>query len=119
MKIAVVGGGASGFFAAIHAAGEGREVTIFEKSTKLLSKVKISGGGRCNVTHQPLEISKLVKNYPRGEKFLKKIFPKFKSDDTIKWFESKGVQLKTEQDGRMFPISDDSQSIIDALLNET
>lgn len=119
MKIAVIGGGASGFFAAIHAAGEGREVTIFEKSTKLLSKVKISGGGRCNVTHQPLEISKLVKNYPRGEKFLKKIFPKFKSDDTIQWFESRGVQLKIEQDGRMFPVSDDSQSIIDVLLNET
>lgn len=119
MKIAVIGGGASGFFAAIHAAGEGREVTIFEKSTKLLSKVKVSGGGRCNLTHQPLEISKLVKNYPRGEKFLKKIFPKFKSDDTMDWFESRGVPLKIEQDGRMFPRSDDSQSIIDVLLEET
>ena len=119
MKIAVIGGGASGFFAAIHAAGKGREITIFEKSPKLLSKVKISGGGRCNVTHRPLEISKLIKNYPRGEKFLKKIFSKFKSEDTIEWFESRGVKLKIEQDGRMFPTSDDSQSIIDAILNET
>lgn len=119
MKIAVIGGGASGFFAAIHAAGKGREITIFEKSPKLLSKVKISGGGRCNVTHRPLEISKLIKNYPRGEKFLKKIFSKFKSEDTIEWFESRGVKLKIEKDGRMFPTSDDSQSIIDAILNET
>jgi predicted Rossmann fold flavoprotein len=119
LKIAVIGGGASGFFAAIHAAGKGREITIFEKSPKLLSKVKISGGGRCNVTHRPLEISKLIKNYPRGEKFLKKIFSKFKSEDTIEWFESRGVKLKIEQDGRMFPTSDDSQSIIDAILNET
>ena len=119
MKIAVIGGGASGFFAAIHAAGKGREITIFEKSPKLLSKVKISGGGRCNVTHRPLEISKLIKNYPRGEKFLKKIFSKFKSEDTIEWFESRGVKLKIEEDGRMFPTSDDSQSIIDAILNET
>jgi predicted Rossmann fold flavoprotein len=118
LKIAVIGGGASGFFAAIHAAGKGREITIFEKSPKLLSKVKISGGGRCNVTHRPLEISKLIKNYPRGEKFLKKIFSKFKSEDTIEWFESRGVKLKIEQDGRMFPTSDDSQSIIDAILNE-
>jgi predicted Rossmann fold flavoprotein len=119
LKIAVIGGGASGFFAAIHAAGKGREITIFEKSPKLLSKVKISGGGRCNVTHRPLEISKLIKNYPRGEKFLKKIFSKFKSEDTIEWFESRGVKLKIEEDGRMFPTSDDSQSIIDAILNET
>jgi predicted Rossmann fold flavoprotein len=119
LKIAVIGGGASGFFAAIHAAGKGREITIFEKSPKLLSKVKISGGGRCNVTHRPLEISKLIKNYPRGEKFLKKIFSKFKSEDTIEWFESRGVKLKIEKDGRMFPTSDDSQSIIDAILNET
>jgi len=118
LKIGVIGGGAAGFFAAIHASGPGREVTIFEKSPKLLSKVKVSGGGRCNVTHRPMEISKLVKNYPRGEKFLKRVFPKFKSDDTIKWFESRGVALKIETDGRMFPISDSSQSIIDVLLKE-
>ncbi len=118
MKIGVIGGGAAGFFAAIHASGQGREVTIFEKSPKLLSKVKVSGGGRCNVTHRPMEISKLVKNYPRGEKFLKRIFPKFKSEDTINWFESRGVELKEEADGRMFPVSDSSQSIIDVLLKE-
>ncbi|WP_373400838.1 aminoacetone oxidase family FAD-binding enzyme [Algoriphagus halophilus] len=91
---------------------------MFEKSPKLLSKVKVSGGGRCNVTHKPLEISKLVKNYPRGEKFLKKVFRHFKSEDTINWFESRSVPLKVEGDGRMFPVSDDSQSIIDALLKE-
>jgi predicted Rossmann fold flavoprotein len=119
MKIAVIGGGASGFFAAIHASGKEREVILFEKSPKLLSKVKVSGGGRCNVTHRPMEMSKLVKNYPRGEKFLKKVFPKFNSEDTILWFESRGVPLKVEADGRMFPVSDDSQSIIDCLLKES
>ncbi|OYX22610.1 MAG: flavoprotein, partial [Algoriphagus sp. 32-45-6] len=90
MKIAVIGGGAAGFFAAIHASGPGIEVTIFEKSPKILSKVKVSGGGRCNVTHQPLEISKLVKNYPRGEKFLKKAFRHFAIPDTFDWFQSRG-----------------------------
>ncbi|WP_339864778.1 NAD(P)/FAD-dependent oxidoreductase [uncultured Algoriphagus sp.] len=118
MKIGVIGGGAAGFFAAIHASGPGRSVSIFEKSPKLLSKVKVSGGGRCNVTHRPMEISKLVRNYPRGEKFLKRVFPQFKSEDTINWFESRGVELKIEADGRMFPVSDSSQSIIDALLKE-
>lgn len=118
MKIGIIGGGAAGFFAAIHASGAGKDVTIFEKSPKLLSKVKVSGGGRCNVTHRPMEISKLVKNYPRGEKFLKRVFTKFKSEDTIKWFESRGIPLKVETDGRMFPVSDSSQSIIDALQNE-
>lgn len=118
MKIAVIGGGAAGFFAAVHASGPGNEVSIFEKSPKVLSKVKISGGGRCNVTHQPLEISKLVKNYPRGEKFLKKAFRHFAISDTFQWFESRGVTLKIEEDGRVFPITDDSQTIINALLRE-
>jgi len=118
LKIAVIGGGAAGFFAAIHASGKGREVTIFEKSPKLLSKVKVSGGGRCNVTHRPMEISKLVKNYPRGEKFLKRVFRHFSILDTIEWFESRGIPLKVETDGRMFPVSDSSQSIIDAMLLE-
>ncbi|MDR7130243.1 putative Rossmann fold flavoprotein [Algoriphagus sp. 4150] len=118
MKIGIIGGGAAGFFAAIHASAADREVIIFEKSPKLLAKVKVSGGGRCNVTHRPMEISKLVKNYPRGEKFLKRVFPKFKSEDTIAWFESRGVELKVEADGRMFPVSDSSQSIIDVLFNE-
>lgn len=118
MKIAVIGGGAAGFFAAIHASGPGIDVTILEKSPKVLSKVKISGGGRCNVTHQPMEISKLVKNYPRGEKFLKKAFRHFCISNTFEWFESRGVKLKIESDGRVFPVSDDSQSIINALQNE-
>jgi hypothetical protein len=118
MKIAIIGGGAAGFFAAIQASGPGRSVTIFEKSSKILSKVKVSGGGRCNVTHQPMEISKLVKNYPRGEKFLKKVFSKFDSNDTIDWFEKRGVALKIEADGRMFPVTDDSQTVIDCILKE-
>lgn len=118
MKIAVIGGGAAGFFAAIHAGGRGIEVSIFEKSSKVLSKVKISGGGRCNVTHQPMENSKLVKNYPRGEKFLKKTFRHFSIEDTFNWFESRGVKLKIEQDGRVFPTTNDSQSIINALTKE-
>lgn len=118
LKIAVIGGGAAGFFAAIHASGKGREVTVFEKSPKLLSKVKVSGGGRCNVTHRPMEISKLVKNYPRGEKFLKRVFRHFSISDTYEWFGSRGVQLKVESDGRVFPVSDSSQSIIEVLLSE-
>ncbi len=118
MKVAVIGGGAAGFFAAIQASGPGREVTLFEKTPKLLSKVKVSGGGRCNVTHRPMEISKLVKNYPRGEKFLKKVFRHFSIEDTFKWFESKGVKLKIEPDGRVFPVSDSSQTIMDCLQKE-
>lgn len=116
MKIAVIGGGAAGFFSAIHASGAGREITLFEKTPKLLSKVKVSGGGRCNVTHRPMEVSKLVKNYPRGEKFLKKVFQNFSIQETFSWFESQGVRLKIEEDGRVFPITDSSQTIVDALL---
>jgi predicted Rossmann fold flavoprotein len=118
IQIAVIGGGAAGFFAAIHASNPASEVTIFEKSPKILSKVKISGGGRCNVTHQPLEISKLVKNYPRGEKFLKKAFRHFAIPDTFDWFQSRGVKLKIEADGRVFPVTDSSQTITDALTSE-
>ena len=118
MIIAVIGGGAAGFFAAIHASGPGIQVLLFEKSPKLLSKVKISGGGRCNVTHQPMEISKLVKNYPRGEKFLKKAFAHFSIPDTFSWFESRGVPLKIEEDGRVFPKSNTSQSIVTCLEEE-
>lgn len=115
IKIGVIGAGAAGYFAAIHASSSNSEVTILEKTSKSLAKVKISGGGRCNVTHAALEISQLVKNYPRGEKFLKKVFRHFAVQDTIDWFESRGVPLKTEGDGRMFPTTDDSQTIIDAL----
>jgi predicted Rossmann fold flavoprotein len=115
LKIGVIGAGAAGYFAAIHAAKAGTEVTIIEKTSKSLAKVKISGGGRCNVTHAAFEISNLSKNYPRGEKFLKKVFRHFAVKETNHWFESRGVALKTEADGRMFPVSNDSQSIIDAL----
>ncbi|MCC5936647.1 MAG: NAD(P)/FAD-dependent oxidoreductase [Lunatimonas sp.] len=117
-RIGVIGGGAAGFFAAIHASASGNRVTIFEKSTKLLSKVKVSGGGRCNVTNECREISKLVRFYPRGEKFLRKVFCKFSVSDTISWFELRGVPLKTEPDGRIFPVSDSSQSVIDTLMLE-
>lgn len=118
LKIGIVGAGASGYFAAIHAAQNGAQVTILEKTSKTLAKVKVSGGGRCNVTHDALEISRLAKNYPRGEKFLKKVFKHFSVKDTIEWFESRNVKLKIEADGRMFPVSDSSQSIIDTLEKE-
>uniref|UniRef100_UPI004048557E NAD(P)/FAD-dependent oxidoreductase n=1 Tax=Algoriphagus sp. TaxID=1872435 RepID=UPI004048557E len=118
MIIAVIGGGAAGFFAAIHASGPGIQVVLFEKSPKLLSKVKISGGGRCNVTHRSMEISKLIKNYPRGEKFLKKAFSHFSISDTFVWFESRGVPLKIEDDGRVFPQSNTSQTIVTCLEEE-
>ncbi|WP_373520379.1 NAD(P)/FAD-dependent oxidoreductase [Aquiflexum sp.] len=115
MSIGVIGAGAAGYFAAIHAAQNGGLVTLIEKTSKSLSKVKISGGGRCNVTHAAYEISNLSKNYPRGEKFLKKVFRHFAVKDTITWFQSKGAELKVEQDGRMFPVTDSSQTIVDAL----
>lgn len=115
INIGVIGAGAAGYFAAIHAASPQSDVTILEKTSKSLAKVKVSGGGRCNVTHAAFEVSQLVKNYPRGEKFLKKVFPHFAVADTIDWFESQGVSLKAEADGRMFPTTDDSQTIIDAL----
>lgn len=118
MRVGVIGAGAAGYFAGIHAALKGAEVIILEKTSKTLSKVKISGGGRCNVTHAAFENSKLVKNYPRGEKFLKKVFRHFSVQDTINWFESRGVKLKVEADGRMFPVTDSSQSIIDALQEQ-
>jgi predicted Rossmann fold flavoprotein len=118
MKIAIIGGGAAGFFGAIACAESNKnsEVTIFEKSKNLLSKVKVSGGGRCNVTHACFENNLLVKKYPRGSKELKKTFAQFSARDTIKWFDSKGVTLKTEEDGRVFPITDNSQTIIDCLM---
>lgn len=118
LKIGVIGAGAAGYFAAIHASGKNSSVTILEKTSKSLAKVKISGGGRCNVTHAAFENSQLIKNYPRGEKFLKKSFEYFSVKDTISWFESRDVKLKIEADGRMFPVSNDSNSIVDALQNE-
>ncbi len=118
MHIAIIGGGAAGFMAAITAAesSPGSKVTILEKSGKVLSKVRISGGGRCNVTHQPSSPGHFAKNYPRGEKFLKSILSVFSADDTVRWFESRGVRLKTEPDGRMFPATDSSDTIIHCLM---
>lgn len=120
MKVAVIGGGAGGFFAAISCRHHhpNAEVVVFEKTNKLLAKVKVSGGGRCNVTHACFSISELSKNYPRGQKFLKKSFSQFSTKDTIDWFEQRNVRLKTEADNRMFPTTDDSQTIIDCLLDE-
>ena len=94
------------------------KVTIVEKSNKLLSKVKVSGGGRCNVTHACFDIAAMSRQYPRGQHFVKKIFHQFFTRDTIAWFEERGVKLKAEQDGRMFPVTDSSQTIIDCLLRE-
>ncbi|MCH7411887.1 NAD(P)/FAD-dependent oxidoreductase [Belliella sp. R4-6] len=118
LKIGVIGAGAAGYFAAIHASSSKSEVTILEKTSKSLAKVKVSGGGRCNVTHAAFEVAQLIKNYPRGEKFLKKTFRHFSVGDTVNWFESRGIKLKREADGRMFPVSDDSESIIQALTKE-
>ena len=119
-NLIVIGGGAAGFFCAVNAArlNPHVKVTILEKSNKLLSKVKISGGGRCNTTHQLFEIPDLVKKYPRGEQFLKKAFYQFNTQDTIEWFAERGVELHAEADGRMFPISNNSSTIIECLLKE-
>lgn len=118
--LVVIGGGAAGFFTAVNAArmNAALEVVVVEKSSKLLAKVKISGGGRCNVTHACFEREKLIDFYPRGKHFLKKAFHHFYTVDTVEWFASRGVELKTESDGRMFPVSNNSQTIIDALLLE-
>lgn len=116
----VIGGGAAGFFCAVNAArlNPQLEVIILERSNKLLSKVKVSGGGRCNVTHACYSIADMIKKYPRGSAFLKKAFHHFFTNDTIAWFEERGVKLKTEADGRMFPVTDSSQTIIDCLMKE-
>ena len=119
-RLIVIGGGAAGFFCAVNAArlNPELEVIILEKSNKLLSKVKVSGGGRCNVTHACYSITDMIKKYPRGSAFLKKAFHHFFTDDTIAWFKERGVSLKTEADGRMFPVTDSSQTIIDCLMKE-
>ncbi len=119
-RLIIIGGGASGFFCAINAAIKNPDlnILILEKQPKVLQKVKVSGGGRCNVTHACFSIAELVKKYPRGKSFLKKAFTHFSPKDTIAWFETRGINLKTEDDGRMFPTTDSSQTIIDCLLNE-
>jgi predicted Rossmann fold flavoprotein len=119
-RIAVLGGGAAGFFAAITCAerlGKAGEVTLFEATPHLLAKVRISGGGRCNVTHSCFEPAELVKKYPRGGRELLGAFHRFQPRDTIEWFGSRGVATKTEEDGRMFPTTDDSATIVDCLMS--
>jgi predicted Rossmann fold flavoprotein len=119
-QIVVIGGGAAGFFGAIRAASRlpDAQVTILEKSSKLLSKVRISGGGRCNVTHHCFEPGPLSAHYPRGQKLLKQLFRTFGADDTVRWFEERGVRLLTEADGRMFPHTNSSETIIACFLEE-
>jgi predicted Rossmann fold flavoprotein len=117
-RIVIAGGGAAGFFAAITCAeaAPDAEIILLEKSAQFLSKVKISGGGRCNVTHACFDARELTIRYPRGERALLAPFKRFQAGDTVAWFELRGVKLKTESDGRMFPTSDTSQTIIDCLL---
>jgi predicted Rossmann fold flavoprotein len=119
-KVVIVGGGAAGFFCAIHVAElhPNWEVIILEKSTKVLSKVRVSGGGRCNVTHACPDIELLLKKYPRGHRFLKKSFYQFATKNTIEWFSKNGVALHTEKDGRMFPTTNNSETIIDCFLRK-
>ncbi|MDR7992544.1 NAD(P)/FAD-dependent oxidoreductase [Thermosynechococcus sp. TG252] len=119
-RILVIGGGAAGFFGAIACATANSRnlVTILEAGATLLSKVRISGGGRCNVTHHCFDPALLVQHYPRGGKALRGAFSRFQPQDTIAWFEARGVKLKTEADGRVFPVSDDSGTIIDCLVQE-
>ena len=116
--ILIVGGGAAGFFSAINIVERNPKlkVAILERGKEVLSKVRVSGGGRCNVTHACFEPNELVKYYPRGEKELRGPFHQFCSGDTIEWFEKHGVELKIEDDGRMFPVSNSSQTIIDCFL---
>lgn len=118
--VIIVGGGAAGFFAAINIAEQNPhlKVAILERGKEGLQKVKVSGGGRCNVTHAEFIPQELIKNYPRGEKELLGPFHQFMTGDTIEWFEKRRVALKIEEDGRMFPVSNTSQTIIDCFLNE-
>ena len=119
--IIIVGGGAAGFFTAINIVEKNPKlkVAILERGNEVLSKVRVSGGGRCNVTHACFEPNELVKFYPRGEKELRGPFHQFCSGDTVEWFSNHGVELKIEDDGRMFPVSNSSQTIIDCFLEAT
>ena len=118
LKITVIGGGAAGFFSAITCAKTYPQarVTLLEAGRQVLAKVRISGGGRCNVTHACFDPGVLVQNYPRGGKALRGAFTRFQPRDTVDWFASHGVKLKTEEDGRMFPITDDSATIVNCLI---
>lgn len=119
-SLIVIGGGAAGFFTAVNAArlNPSLNVTILEKSREVLSKVRVSGGGRCNVTHHCFDPDLLSKAYPRGENVLRWSFEQFQASDTVEWFKQRGVELKTEDDGRMFPVTDSSETIIHCLMNE-
>tara|TARA_R100000935_G_C2838041_1_gene169299 strand:+ start:1377 stop:2603 length:1227 start_codon:yes stop_codon:yes gene_type:complete len=119
--IIIIGGGAAGFFTAINAAelSPNAKILILERGKEVLTKVRISGGGRCNVTHAEFTPGELIKKYPRGEKELRGPFHSFMTGDTIAWFEERGIELKIEEDGRMFPVSDSSETIIDCFLSET
>ncbi|MDJ0842662.1 NAD(P)/FAD-dependent oxidoreductase [Crocosphaera sp.] len=118
MDIIIIGGGAAGFFAGIICAENNphTRVTILEASGKVLGKVRISGGGRCNVTHHCFDVAQLVTYYPRGSRELRGAFTRFQPQDIINWFEKKGVSLKTEQDGRVFPVTDNSETIVNCLI---
>src|SRR5437667_913832 len=118
LRVVIAGGGAAGFFAAITCAESCPQanITLLEKSPRFLSKVRISGGGRCNVTHACFDPRELSSHYPRGGSALIGPFQAFQARDTVAWFESRGVKLKTEEDGRMFPVTDSSQTIIDCLI---
>ncbi len=119
MRIAIIGAGAAGCFAAANIPyAPGREVVVFEKSNKVMQKVKVSGGGRCNVTHACFDIPELLKKYPRGQRFLRKTLYEFTPQHTIDWFQQRGVELKTEDDGRMFPVTDESQTIVDCIWQQ-
>lgn len=115
IKIVVVGGGAAGFFGAIACSHPHTHVTILEAGRQPLAKVRISGGGRCNVTHACFDPAIFIQNYPRGAKALRGPFTRFQARDTVEWFAAQGVKLKTEADGRMFPTTDDSATIVDCL----
>ena len=119
--ILIIGGGAAGFFCAINIAEKAPhlKIAILERGKEVLTKVKISGGGRCNVTHAEFLPSELIRNYPRGKKELLGPFHSFMTGDTVSWFQKRGVMLKIEEDGRMFPVTDSSQTIIDCFLAET
>ena len=120
MKIAIIGGGAAGFFSALSIKQHypNHDVIILEKTTKVLAKVKVSGGGRCNVTNDQRNLIELSKLYPRGENYLKKAFDIFGVEDTFQWFSERGVSLKVYPDGCVFPVANDSQVIIDCFMRE-
>jgi predicted Rossmann fold flavoprotein len=121
-RIVIAGGGAAGFFAAIACAeasalaGRAMEIVLLEKGAQFLTKVRISGGGRCNVTHACFDLRALAARYPRGERSLLAPFARFQPTDTVAWFAARGVKLKVESDGRMFPVTDSSETVVDCLI---